>query len=123
MTPDPKPGSPNWKPRTPRRASRRLALRQDEALAFLNDLAIPFDKNQAERDLRGLKLHQQVAGCFRSDAGAGALACLIGSLATMRMQDQALLATLETFFTGQPRYPDVLQFGTGEDREANSRRS
>jgi transposase len=86
----------------------RLALRQDEVLAFLDDLAVPFDNNQAERDLRGLKVHQKVSGCFRSDAGADAFACLRGYLATMRKQGQALLATLETVFTGQPLYPDVL---------------
>jgi hypothetical protein len=34
----------------------------------------------------------------------------------MRKQGQALLATLETIFIGQPLNPDVLQFGTGEDR-------
>jgi hypothetical protein len=45
------------------------------------------------------------------------IACLRGYLATMRKQGQALLATLETVFTGQPLYPDVLQFGTGEDRQ------
>jgi len=77
------------------------------------------DSNQAERDLRGLKVQQKVSGCFRSDAGADAFACLRGYLATMRKQGQALLATLETVFTGQPLYPDVLQFGTGEDKQAN----
>ncbi len=87
--------------------------------AFLDDLTIPFDNNQAERDLRGLKVHQKVSGCFRSNAGADAFACLRGYLATMRKQGQALLATLESVFTGQSLYPDVLQFGTGEDRQAN----
>ena len=33
------------------------------------------------------------------------IACLRGYLATMRKQGQALLATLETVFTGQPLYP------------------
>ena len=32
----------------------RLWLGQDEVLAFLDDLTIPFDNNQAERDLRML---------------------------------------------------------------------
>jgi transposase len=83
----------------------RLALRQDEVLAFLDDLAIPFDNNQAERDLRGLKMQQKVSGCFRSDAGCEAFACLRGYLATLRKQGQALLAALEAVFTGQPLYP------------------
>jgi transposase len=74
-------------------------------LAFLDDLAIPFDNNQAERDLRGLKVQQKVSGCFRSDAGAAAFACLRGYLATLRKQGHALLAALETVFTGQPLYP------------------
>jgi transposase len=83
----------------------RLMLNQDQVLAFLDDLAIPFDNNQAERDLRGLKVQQKVSGCFRSDAGADAFACLRGYLATLRKQGQALLAALETVFAGHPLYP------------------
>ncbi len=80
-------------------------LGQDQVLAFLDDLAIPFDNNQAERDLRGLKVQQQVPSCFRSDAGAEAFACLRGYLATLRKQGQALLTALEAVFAGQPLYP------------------
>jgi transposase len=83
----------------------RLTLRQEEVLAFLDDLTIPFDNNQAERDLRSLKLHQKVSGCFRSDPGADAFASLRGYLATLRKQGQALLAALQTVFAGQPFYP------------------
>jgi transposase len=83
----------------------RLTLGQEQVLAFLDDLAIPFDNNQAERDLRGLKMQQKVSGCFRSDAGGEAFARLRGYLATLRKQGQALLAALEAVFTGQPLYP------------------
>jgi len=83
----------------------RLVLGQDQVLAFLDDLAIPFDNNQAERDLRGRKIQQKVSGCFRSTAGADAFACLRGYLATLRKQAQALLIALETVFAGQPLYP------------------
>ena len=54
----------------------RLWLRQDEVLAFLDDLTIPFDNKQAERDLRALKMQQKVSGCFRSEPGADAFARL-----------------------------------------------
>jgi transposase len=74
-------------------------------LAFLDDLTIPFDNNQAERDLRGLKVHQKVSNCFRSDAGADAFARIRGYLATLRKQGQALLAALETVVAGRPLSP------------------
>lgn len=74
-------------------------------LAFLDDLAIPFDNNQAERDLRMLKTQQKVSGCFRSDAGAEAFARLRGYLSTLRKQSVALLDALQTLFTGSPLYP------------------
>jgi transposase len=83
----------------------RLLLGQDQVLAFLDDLAIPFDNNQAERDLRGLKIHQKISGCFRSDTGAAAFARLRSYLSTLRKQGHALLAALETAFAGQPFYP------------------
>jgi len=54
----------------------RLWLGQEQVLAFLDDLTIPFDNNQAERDLRPLKMQQKVSGCFRSDPGADAFARL-----------------------------------------------
>jgi transposase len=83
----------------------RLLLQQDQVLAFLDDLTIPFDNNQAERDLRGLKIQQKVSGCFRSAWGSEAYATIRGYLATLRKQGHALLPALNTAFAGQPLYP------------------
>lgn len=83
----------------------RLLLGQEQVLAFLDDLTIPFDNNQAERDLRMLKVQQKVSGCFRSSAGAAAFAQIRGYLSTLRKQGVALLAALEMTFVGQPLYP------------------
>jgi transposase len=83
----------------------RLYLHQQSVLAFLDDLRIPFDNNQAERDLRTLKLHQKVSGSFRSDPGAAAFMRLRGYLSCLRKQGRALLAALHTVFSGQPLYP------------------
>ncbi len=83
----------------------RLWLGQEQVLAFLDDLRIPFDNNQAERDLRMLKVQQKVSGAFRSMAGAQAFSRLRGYLSTLRKQGVQLLAALETLFMGQPLYP------------------
>jgi hypothetical protein len=84
----------------------RFVFNQDHVLAFLDDLTIPFDNNQAERDLRTLKVHQKVSGCFRSEPGGQAFARLRSYLATLRRQGQALLTALRTVFAGQLLYPD-----------------
>jgi transposase len=83
----------------------RLWMRQEEVLAFLDDLTIPFDNNQAEQDLRMLKVQQKIAGSFRADHGSEAFARIRGYLSSMRKQGVALLAALQTVFTGQPLYP------------------
>jgi transposase len=83
----------------------RLWMRQDEVLAFLDDVTIPFDNNQAEQDLRMLKVQQKIAGSFRANAGSEAFARIRGYLSSMRKQGVALLAALQTVFSGQPLYP------------------
>jgi transposase len=83
----------------------RLWLGQDEVLAFLDNLAIPFDNNQAERDLRMLKVQQKVSGCFRSTRGGTAFGRIRGYLSSLSKQGVKRLAALEAIFTGQPVYP------------------
>jgi transposase len=83
----------------------RLSFGQREVLAFLDDFSIPFDNNQAEQDLRLLTVQQKIAGSFRADSGSEAFARIRGYLSSMRKQGMALLAALQTVFTGQPLYP------------------
>jgi transposase len=83
----------------------RLWMGQDEVLAFLDDFTIPFDNNQAEQDLRMLKVQQKIAGSFRADTGSEAFARIRGYLSTMRKQGVGLLAALQSVFSGQPLYP------------------
>jgi transposase len=89
----------------PRNLVERLWLNQEAVLAFLDDLTIPFDNNQVERDLRMLKVQQTVSGSFRSDAGAAAFACIRGYLSSLRKQGRALVGALESLFAGRPLSP------------------
>lgn len=83
----------------------RLGTRRREVLAFLDDFAVPFDNNQAERDLRMLKVQQKISGGFRSPAGAAAFARIRGYLSTLRKQGLPVLHALERVFAGSPLVP------------------
>ena len=88
-----------------RRPKQRGRVKQTLAQNLLDDLTIPFDNNQAERDLRMPKVQQKVSGAFRSDGGADAFARILGYLSRLNKQDATLLAALESVFLGRPLRP------------------
>jgi transposase len=85
----------------------RLVTHRHEVLAFLDDFAVPFDNNQAERDLRLLKVQQKISGGFRSPAGAAAFARIRGYLSTLRKQGLPVLHALEGVFAASPLIPHL----------------
>jgi transposase len=84
---------------------RRLHTYQDDVLRFVTDFNVPFDNNLAERDLRMIKVHQKISGCFRSNEGAENFLTLRGYLSTARKNGAPLLATTESLFLGKPKLP------------------
>ncbi len=48
----------------------RLCNFEDQVLLFMKDKNVPFTNNQAERDIRMIKVQQKVAGHFKSMSGA-----------------------------------------------------
>lgn len=85
----------------------RLSDNQQEVLAFMTDWRVPFDNNQAERDLRMIKVQQKISGCFRSPTGPVAFCRLRGYLSTLKKQRQAVLPALQSVFAGHPLLPNL----------------
>lgn len=79
----------------------RLWMHADEVLLFLDDLAVPFDNNQAERDLRMVKVQQKVSGMFCSDASADAFCRIRSVCSTWRKQRRSVLDALDAAFAGR----------------------
>jgi transposase len=80
----------------------RLNRYKNSVLAFLGNPAIPFDNNQAERDVRMVKTKQKISGTFRSHHGPQTFCRIRGLISTAKKQGRNVLETLEHAVTGQP---------------------
>jgi len=85
--------------------ANRFDQHRDMILRFLFDLAVPFSNNAAEREVRGVKVHQRVAGCWRTLAGLADYAVIHSYLSTAAKWGIDHLDALIRLFRGEPWLP------------------
>lgn len=83
----------------------RLRDHSPSILAFLHDFAAPFDNNQAERDLRMMKVRQKISGTFRSLDALENFCRIRGYVSTARKNSLTALSALRRLFLGDPFLP------------------
>jgi transposase len=79
----------------------RLDTQRADVLRFTTNFDVPFDNNQAERDVRMVKLPQKISGTWRTLAGANAYCTIRSYVSTMRKHDHNPLEGLRQLFEGQ----------------------
>ncbi|AJG22896.1 IS66 family transposase [Cupriavidus basilensis] len=83
----------------------RLRRYADQVWRFIADHRVPFDNNQAERDIRLPKLKQKISGGLRVAQGFQAFCTIRSYLATLRKQRRKLFSALIRNFSGCPPSP------------------
>ncbi len=78
----------------------RLQKLKDMVCMFVKDFAVPFDNNQAERDLRNVKTKTKVSGCFRSEKGAQNYTKIMSYISTGNKHQITAYEALTAAFSG-----------------------
>jgi transposase len=83
----------------------RLDQYRKYVLAFLYDFRIPFTNNQAEQDIRMIKVQQKISGGFRTLEGARMFARIRSYISTVRKHRLNVFRMITHALEGQPFIP------------------
>ncbi len=80
----------------------RLDNYKESVCLFLKNLCVPFDNNQAERDLRMVKVKTKVSGCFRSEEGAQEYLTIMSYIGSARKHGINAFTAIREALNGNP---------------------
>jgi len=108
--PQPPPGSRRrGRPKHTKAQNLLLRLKEHErsVLAFLHDDRVPFSNNQAEQDLRMMKVQQKISGAFRTLEGARTFARIRAYVSTARKNRREVFEDIVAALAGRAFMPSA----------------
>lgn len=82
----------------------RLANYKAAVCLFIHNFNVPFDNNQAERDLRMIKVKTKVSGCFRTEEGARDYLKIMSYVGTAHKQGYNAYEAIRNAISGHPDF-------------------
>jgi transposase len=82
----------------------RLEKHKASVCRFLTDFFVPFDNNQAERDIRMVKTKTKVSGCFRSEDGARDYFTIMSYIGTAKKLNFNPFDAIKQAISGNPLF-------------------
>ena len=82
----------------------RLANYKASVCLFIHNFNVPFDNNQAERDLRMIKVKTKVSGCFRIEEGARDYLKIMSYVGTAHKQGDNAYQAIKNAISGHPDF-------------------
>jgi transposase len=95
-------GRGKWKRTKGRNLLERMSKYREAVLLFGKLEEVPFTNNQAERDIRPVKVKQKVSGGFRSERGSRSYSQIYSFLSTMRKMKRQVFQELRSVIEGSP---------------------
>ena len=82
----------------------RLDKYKASVCLFIHNFMVPFDNNQAEHDIRMIKVKTKVSGCFRSEEGARDYLKIMSYVGTAHKQGHNAYDAIRKAVSGCPDF-------------------
>lgn len=91
-----------WKRSKGRNLLERLRKYEEAVLRFARQAEVPFTNNQAERDIRQVKVKQRTSSGFRATSGSESFSRIHSFVSTLRKQGRKVFEELQAVIAGNP---------------------